>query len=92
MGASTIWIYDTKRRKLCNYVSEFSGSIDVKGTTLIGVNPKLCSCKTLRKPEEQLKHFEATRGKEAVKKWYDNIRCKPQVLRPRLNANMVILS
>lgn len=91
LGASIVWIYDTKRRKLGQYISEFAGSIDVKGTTLLGVDAKLSTCKTLRRPEDQLAEFEATRGKAAIGKWYERIRAKAQVLRPRLNTNVVIL-
>jgi hypothetical protein len=88
LESSSVWVYDTQKRKLGHYVAEFNGSIHVKGTTILGVRSSYQ--KTLRKPEEQLAEFQKL-GKALRDKWFADIKAKGQVMTGRTNSNMLLL-
>lgn len=90
LGSSEVWVYDTKKRKMGVYRSEFAGSIMVKGTTLVGVREKLCIQKTLRKPAVQLADFMKL-NKNQLNKWFSEIKGTEHQMKPRSNENLVIL-
>lgn len=91
LGASSVWVYDTAKRKLGHYVGESSGSIYVKGTTLLGVDEKQSVSKTLRKPEMQLKEFMKLRKVTTQREWFDGIKSVGAKLNGRTNDNLLIL-
>jgi hypothetical protein len=91
IGASSVWVYDNVKRKLGHYVGESSGSLYVKGTTLLGFDEKLSIQKTLRKPEEQLKAFMKLRKLNTQNEWFDAVKSVGSVLNGRTNANLLIL-
>ena len=90
LGTTTVYTYNCTRRKITMLVGEFAGSIDVKRSTLIGVNLAASASKTLRNPEAQLKEFMALR-KGAGEKWFKAVKCKPRPARARLNVDTVLL-
>ena len=90
LGASTLFLYNAKKRKLTKLVGEFAGAIDVKRSTIIGVNLNASATKTLRKPEEQLKELLALR-KGAGDKWFDKIKSKGRKARARVNIETILL-
>jgi hypothetical protein len=89
LGASELWVYDTKRRRLQHYVGEIAGSLHVKGPKILGYGGKSGS-KVLRKPEEQLKEFMALR-KNQTEKWFDGVRAKAAPLNGRTAAYLLLL-
>ena len=89
LGASVVWVYDTVKRKLGIYRSEYSGGIHVKGTTIIGI--KNSEQKTLRKPEKQLPEFLKLRKSSTQIDWFDAVKAKAQPLKGRTNEHMLIL-
>lgn len=91
IGATALWVFDTKTRKLCVYnASPLDKELSVKGTTLLGWEPKISMGKTLRNPTEQLKIFMSG-GKVAMKKFLAEIRTKESRLNGRLNKNSILL-
>lgn len=88
LGASVLWVYDCKKRKLGYYEGEFAGSLHVKGTTILGVKPSFQ--KTLRKPEEQMVAFSKLR-KNQTSNFFDAIKAKPQALTGRTNTDLILL-
>lgn len=91
IGASELWIYNTKTRKLGKYVADaLSGPLGVKGTTVIGYDTAKSVCKTLRKPDEKLKEF-AKAGKVQLRKFLDDIKATETNLNGRINADIVLL-
>lgn len=90
LGTTTAYLYNAKRRKLTRLVGEFAGSIDVKRSTILGVNLKASATKTLRKPEEQLKELLGLR-KGGGDKWFDSIKAKPRAARARTNIETLII-
>ena len=90
IGASSIWIYNTKYRKLGVYVSAPNQTFSVKGTTILNINEELSVSKTLRKPEVQLNEF-AKATKVTLRKFLENINGKAASLNGRLNEDTIIL-
>ena len=91
IGATTLWVFNTKYRKLCVYnASELEKQLTVKGSTILGWDPKTSYSKTLRKPEEQLTLFMNS-GKVAMKNFLKEIKGKAGSLNGRINKEMLLL-
>jgi hypothetical protein len=91
LNATELWVYNIKTRKIGKYVADSSsGVLGIKGSTIIGYDEKLSVAKTLRKPKEQIKEFQAA-GKVALRKFLDNIRAVEIALTGRLNGDTILL-
>jgi hypothetical protein len=90
IGSKELWIYNTKTRKLGRYVAAEFGDLGVKGTSITGFDETKSICKTLRKPEEQLKAFKAA-GKVALRKFLDDINSVDSQMNGRLNEHTILL-
>lgn len=88
IGATTLWVYDCKKRKLGMFEGEFSGSLHVKGTTILGVKPSFQ--KTLRKPEQQMAEFVKLR-KNQTANFFGAIKAKPQEMTGRTNTDLILV-
>ena len=91
LGAQQLWVYDSKTRKLIQYVADsVTGPLGVKGTSITGYDEARSVCKTLRKPEEQLKLF-AKAGKVELRKFLSGIKAVETQASGRINENQVLL-
>jgi len=91
IGATELWVYNTKTRKLGKYVAEeMGGALGVKGTAITGFNESKSVQKTLRKPEVQLKEFLAA-GKIQLRKFLDEIKATDIKLNGRINSDTILL-
>jgi hypothetical protein len=91
VNATVVWVYNTKTRKLGKYVaSEQDKSMTVKGSTILGWDPKLSVAKTLRKPKEQLKEFQDS-GKVTLRTFLDKIKATEVKLNGRTNDQTIIV-
>ena len=91
VGAEVLWVYNVKNRKIGKYVAAAdSGTLGIKGSTIIGYDPKQSVAKTIRKPKEQMREFMAA-GKVALRKFLDNIRAVEIGLTGRINGDTVLL-
>ena len=91
IGATELWVYNVKTRKLGKYVAEdMGGALGVKGTAITGFNEAKSVQKTLRKPEVQLKDFLSA-GKIELRKFLDNIKATDIKLNGRINVDTVLL-
>jgi hypothetical protein len=90
VGASELWTYNTKSRKLGKYVAAAYQTLTVKGTSLVNFDTDKSVCKTLRKPEEKLKEF-AKAGKIQLRKFLDDIKATESKMNGRFNADIVLL-
>ena len=90
VGATEVWVFNTKNRKLGKYVAQEHATLMVKGTTLQFYDEKLSVQKTLRKPEEQLKEFGKA-GKIALRTYMSNIKATETKMNGRLNEHIVLL-
>ena len=89
-GCSEAYLYDTQLRKLTYLVAdEYSKTLTVKGTTILGFDSAKSMTKTLRKPAEQLK--EIMGGKPAARKFFDTIKSVGITPKGRSNERTIIL-
>lgn len=90
VGATTIWIFNIKTRKLGVYHALDSQGLGVKGTSLTNFSEMKSVQKTLRKPEAILP--EVVKGaKVFLRNVMESIKSKDAKLNGRLNKDTVIL-
>jgi hypothetical protein len=90
VGASELWLFNTKYRVLYHYVAIDRGGLSVKGTTLINYDEKASQRKKLRKPEDILPNI-VQGGPKAAVKLFDSLKTKPAEVNGRINEFTVIL-
>jgi hypothetical protein len=95
LGMSELWTYNTKTRKLGRFVVSMHGDmaislLGVKGSAIIGYDEIKSTCKTLRKPAEQLAVFK-TQGKPGLRKFMDTIKAVETKLKGRISPETILL-
>ena len=90
IGASELWVYNTKTRKLGKYVAAPYHTLTIKGTSIAGFDTDKSVSKTLRKPDEKLKEF-AKAGKIQLRKFIEDIKATETKLNGRINEDVVLL-
>lgn len=90
IGATELWVYNPKTRKLGKYVTASYQTLGIKGTTITGYDVDKSVAKTLRKPEEQLKEF-AKAGKIALRTFLKEIKAVEVKLNGRINSEILLL-
>lgn len=89
LGAKAVWVFNTKYRKIGQYIAADESGLSVKGASITNF-AAASTQKTLRKPKEQLKEFNAA-GKVKLRKYLDGINAVETKLNGRMNNNIVIL-
>lgn len=90
-GATECFLFDTKKRKLTYVVAdEYSKTLSVKGTKLIGFDKNKSMTKTIRKPGEQINEI-MNAGRPATRKFFDNIRAVEVTTKGKVNSDTLIL-
>jgi len=89
VGAQELWVYNTKTRKLGQYIASTSAGLAVKGTSIENYTDKSVS-KTLRKPDVQLADFMKA-GKVQLRKYMDSIKATETLLNGRINVDVLLL-
>lgn len=87
IGASWLWVFNTKYRKIIFYQAG-EGGLSVKGTTL--QNYVASGSKTLRKPEQQLSDF-TTGAVKALPKNFEAIKTTSVEGNGRINEECILL-
>lgn len=88
--ANSLWVYNTKNRKLGIYVAdEFEGPLSVKGTTIQGFDPVKSTQKTVRKPEELKGSDRLSRTK--FDKFFKALTTTETALNGRLNEHTLLI-
>jgi hypothetical protein len=91
LKATELWVYNVKKRKLGIYLADDSqGSLYIKGSKILGYSETRSICKTLRKPDAQLKELMAA-GKPASKKWFEDIKAVESKLNGRITEEFLLL-
>lgn len=91
VGATELWVYNVKTRKLGKYVAEsMGGALTVKGTAIVGFSETASVQKTLRKPDVQLKEFLSA-GKIQLRKFIEDIKATEIKLTGRINPDTILL-
>lgn len=88
VGASELWIFNTKYNVLAHYVAN-EGGLSLKGTTLQNFNDKSLQ-KKLRKPTDVLSHITGSTSK-AAERVFTSIKTKENAPNGRINEYCVIL-
>jgi hypothetical protein len=90
LGATQVWVYNTKYRKLGVYQSEDAGGFSVKGTSLQNFSEAKSIQKKLRKPEVSLPELMVA-GKVTLRTFMSTIRAIESTLNGRMSADTVLL-
>jgi hypothetical protein len=90
IGATQLWTYNTKYRKLSRYDAAGPGGIQVKGTSLIGIDVERSITKRVRKPDEAIKAVLGA-GKIALRKLMDDIKTEGVQSNGRINNDTILL-
>jgi hypothetical protein len=90
VGASQLWVYNVKTRKLGVYVAMDASGLSVKGSSIEGYAASSSISKTLRKPEKVLPDV-VNGGKLVLRKVMDGVNSKPSLLNGRVNADTILL-
>lgn len=90
IGATQLWVFNTKYKKLGIYRSKDDSGFSIKGTTIEGFDENLSIQKTLRKPLEVLDNFKKAKKPE-LKKFMATINCKESTLNGRINTDTILL-
>jgi len=90
IGASELWLYNTKSRMIQYYVAIDRGGFRVSGTTLENYDEKFSQMKKLRKPEVDVKEIIDGGAKFVVKK-FNALKTKAVVCNGRINNQTIIL-
>ena len=90
IGANQLWVFNTKYRTLAVYNAMGPAGLNVKGSTVIGYDEKTSIVKKLRKPTEQVNKLLGG-GKVVLRKFMDEIKCKPKPATGRINNEVVLV-
>ena len=90
IGASQLWVYNTKTRKLGVYNAQGTSGLKVKGSTILGFDEATSVSKKLRKPEKVLPTV-AQGGKVALRSVLDDVNAVASPLTGRVNADTILL-
>jgi hypothetical protein len=90
IGATDVWVYNSKTKKLGVYRGQYTGCLGIKGNSWIGFTETSSVQKTLRKPLTQMAEFQ-TLGKNQLKKWFDSIKSVEHRMNGRGNEYTLIM-
>ena len=90
LGASQLWVYNTKTKKLGVYRSSDPNGLGIKGSSLTNYSEDASVSKTLRKPEKTLGEVLAA-GKVELRKLMSDLKSKESLLNGRINGDTVLL-
>mgnify|MGYP006282256989 CR=1 FL=1 len=90
VGASQVWVYNTKTKKLAAYRTDSALGIQVKGTTLQNYDPEVSEQRTLRNPEKTLKLLLGA-GKIQLRKVLSDLSTKAGPVNGRINEECILV-
>lgn len=90
IGASSLWVYNTKTRKLGVYTALDAAGLSIKGSTIQNFAESKSTQKTLRKPDVTIPEV-LKGGKVALRNVLNDIRAAEKVLTGRINADTILL-
>ena len=90
IGATQLWVYNTKTKKLGCYHAEDAGGFSVKGSSLAKYSESKSMMKTLRKPEVVLPQVLKA-GKVALRNVLSDLTTKESALTGRFNSDIILV-
>jgi len=91
VGASELWIYNTKTRKLGFYAGLSPAGLSVKGTTILNYDEEASKVKTLRQPLKQMRQLMNGSKPLWFHHYWDAVKSVPQAIPPRIGRETLIL-
>jgi hypothetical protein len=90
IGATSLWVYNIKTRKLGVYHALDASGLNIKGSTIQNYAESKSVSKTLRKPEVTV-HEVLKAGKVALRNVLNDIRAAEKPLTGRINTDTILL-
>jgi hypothetical protein len=90
VGAMSLWVYNTKTRKLGVYHADDAGGLSVKGSSITNYSESKSVQKTVRKPDVVLPEI-LNGGKVFLRNAINNIRAVESNLTGRMNDDTILL-
>ena len=90
IGASSLWVYNTKTRKLGVYQALDAAGLNIKGSTIQNFAESKSVCKTLRKPGVTIPELLKA-GKVALRSVMTDINAAEKALTGRINTDTILL-
>jgi hypothetical protein len=90
IGASQVWTYNTKYRKLTRYDASGPRGIQARGASLIGYDVEKSQTKSVRKPEVTIQQVLSA-GKVALRSIMTELKTNETQPNGRINTDTVIL-
>jgi hypothetical protein len=88
--ATSVWIYNTKYKKLTVLNAEEGKKLSVKGTTIFNFDKTKSVCKTVRKPAETLKAVSDS-GKVPLRTFMQTLTTVPSPVTGRISEDVILL-
>ena len=90
-GKERLFVYNTKTRKLTEYVTTSTKGFEVRGTSIKNFDEKLSRTAKLRKPEDMLPHVLTLAPTKIGKQVWDKITTKIAAPNGRINKDCILL-
>lgn len=90
IGATQLWVFNVKTKKLGVYNADDAGGFSIKGSTLLNYTESKSIAKTLRKPEKILPEV-LKGGKVFLRNVMESLTTKDAPLNGRLNNDTILL-
>ena len=90
VGCKQLWTYNTKYKKLSRYDALGPNGIQVKGTTLIGIDVETSLSKGLRKPDTSLQSLLSA-GKIALRSFMGDLKTSESKPNGRINEQTILV-
>lgn len=91
VGATQLWVYNTKTRKLgVFHADKMLKELGVKGTTIVGFDTETSTQKTVRKPNEVLRGADKL-ARTKIAKVYTELTTTETKMNGRLNEHTLLL-
>jgi len=90
IGATQLWVYNTKYKKLGAYIAEDAGGFTVKGSCLLNYSESKSVQKAIRKPAEVLPEAMKA-GKIVLRNLLGKLTTKESLLGGRINRDTILL-
>jgi hypothetical protein len=90
IGATQVWVYNTKTKQLGTYFAEKDQVMTVKGTSILFYDTSTSIQKKVKTPSKQVPPV-VTVGKVELRRIMDKVSGKPKPLKPRINKDTIIL-
>lgn len=91
IGASELWVFNTKYSSLTRYVAVDKGGLDIRGQTLINFDPEKSVEKRIGRKAEEVLNEVISSGKVPARKALDNVKGKANEPKGRINNNSILL-